>query len=512
MRDGPSITAELLRAALPDYGVADEDTLVEALGEARHGVSLHHLEALLVQQNVLSESRLALLKGSIAGLPVLDPSQHTVIPRLDASVAQTSGALVVDRAEPTVAFIEDLPRNVDRVARSLGDPSFDVWLMTTGQFNTLYKTIYTNEEIRNYPAAGSIYDVFDEGIRRRASDIHLAVGEPPTFRIDGALVKGSYQRIDQDWMRRELEKLSGADRITEAIRTSTVDFAQQYGVNRFRCNIGLSISGLTLTARLLPTHIPTPEEINLPPAIRRLTDLERGMVLVTGPTGSGKSTTLAALLNQIALSRPTHIITLEDPIEFVLPTDGRAHVDQRELGSSFHGFAEALRHALRQDPDVILVGELRDLETMRTALQAAETGHLVFATLHTASAPGTVGRFVSAFPADEQNQVRAQLAYILRGIVSQTLLPHASGKGRVAAFEILVSNSAVSNNLRKVDGHNQLRQTLETGRSDGMQTMEMALADLVRANAVRDEDAEFRAEDKDDFRRRVLAPDSSSSA
>jgi twitching motility protein PilT len=191
----------------------------------------------------------------------------------------------------------------------------------------------------------------------------------------------------------------------------------------------------------------------------------------------------------------------------VLPTDGKSHVNQRELGKGFFSFADALRQALRQDPDVILVGELRDSETMRTALTAAETGHLVFGTLHTYDTASSVSRLVASFGGDEQNQVRAQLAYILKGIVSQTLVPHSSGKGRVAAFEVMVANPAIANNLRKIDGHTSLRQSLETGRAEGMQTMEMALADLVRAGQVRQEDAEFKAKDLDDFLRRLNAPD-----
>jgi twitching motility protein PilT len=257
-----------------------------------------------------------------------------------------------------------------------------------------------------------------------------------------------------------------------------------------------------LAARKIPTKIPTPDEISLPLAVQNLVHLDRGIVLVTGPTGSGKSTTLAALLASIARNQSRHIITLEDPVEFHLPS-GRSVVHQRELGASFTSFSDGLRQALRQDPDVILVGEMRDLETIRTALTAAETGHLVFGTLHTYDAASTITRIVSVFPPEEQDQVRSLLSYIMKAIISQTLIPNMSGTGRSAAFEVMLATPAIANNLRRIDGQAQLRQTIETSSREGMQTLDMALVELVKRRAISEEHALEKAMFKEDFLRRL---------
>lgn len=507
MHTGPSITAEALIAELVQSDVITEGRMISALGEHRHGQKLAELERLLIEHNVLSANRLLLLKGVVAGLDVLPYEEEKVTAGLPANVAKLAGAIQVDAATPTVAFVEDLPQNLEMVAQAIGTTEYDVWLMTAVQFQRLYQAVYTGRTADQRPPLTTIFDLFDEAIERRASDIHLSVGIPPRLRVDGHLISLHRQEVDQEWIRRELEKIAGEERLKVVGRSATSDFAYAYGHSRFRCNVGLTINGYSLAVRLLPTQIPTFDEIKLPWAIRRFVELERGMVLVTGPTGSGKSTTLASLLGHIARNADRHIITLEDPVEFILPRSGPAQVDQRELGDSFFSFPDALRQALRQDPDVILVGELRDLETMRTALNAAETGHLVFGTLHTYDAASSVARLVTMFEPSEQDQVRSQLAYILRGIVSQTLIPHASGQGRVAAFEILVGTPAVANNLRKVEGHNQIHQTLATGKADGMQTMEMCLADYVRNGIVTLQEAEYRAKDIDDLKRRVEAPD-----
>jgi twitching motility protein PilT len=507
MYAGPTVTAAAVIDTLLAEDILTEERLVSLLGKDRHDISLPKLEELLLRENVLSTNRLLLLKGMISGHQVL--LDTTVAPRadFDARVSKNSGAIVLDLPQQTIAFVEDLPENLERVSRALGlaFAEYDVWLMTIQQFVELHKALYKGEKMNTRDVAPDVFAVLDEAVQRRASDIHLKVGRPPTLRIDGSLVELSYRPIDTDWMETEVRRIAGPERLERVQREHDADFAYQYGAARFRINLGQNRNGITVAARTLPTRVPTLEDLKLPNAIRRFVELERGLVLVTGPTGSGKSTTLAALLADIARNQGRHIITLEDPIEFALPTDGNSIIDQRELHQSFTSFPAGLRQALRQDPDVILVGELRDLETIRTAVSAAETGHLVFGTLHSHSAEATVGRIVSSFPAEEQDQARAQLAYILKGIVSQTLLPHSSGRGRVAAFEILVSTAAVSNNLKRLDGQTQLRQTMETGTKEGMQTMEMALASLVRRNLVRQEDAEFKAKDIEDFRRRLNA-------
>lgn len=498
-----SITAEALIDALKRERVVDGSELISLLGADRHEITLFKLEQLLVSKNAISDKRLLQLKGMQAGLPILSDDSINAREDFSVDIAKRTGAISLDLPELTVAFIEDLPTNLEYIKTALNGRPFETWLMTATQFRQLFQSLYKDEERDRRPVAGTIYDILDDAVRRRASDIHLSVGQPPQLRVDGALRPTRHQPLDIPWMETELARLAGPVRMERVEETHAEDFAYQFGDARFRCNIGHDTKGLTLAARTLPTKVPSPDDLGLPKAIREFVKLERGLVLVTGPTGSGKSTTLAALLGDIALNYDRHVITLEDPIEFTLPTNGRGLVHQRELHDNFNSFPDGLRQALRQDPDVILVGELRDLETMRTAITAAETGHLVFATLHTFDASSSVGRLVSSFGESEQDQIRAQLAYILKGIVSQTLLPRQTGKGRVAAYEIMTSTPAIANNLKKMDGHHQLRQALETNRKEGMQTMDMALADLVRRGLVRETDAEKKAQDVDDFFRRV---------
>jgi twitching motility protein PilT len=264
-------------------------------------------------------------------------------------------------------------------------------------------------------------------------------------------------------------------------------------------NLGLDRRGPKLVARLLPSKLLSMDDLGLPAAVRRFTELERGLVLVTGQTGSGKTTLLAALLAEIARNQARHLITLEDPIEYILAEGPNAVVSQRELGVSFLNFEDALRQALRQDPDVLLIGEIRDAATAEVAVEAADTGHLVFATLHTSDAQSTVSRLVSMFEPAEQDQARIKIAYLLKGIVSQMLVPRAASAGRVAAMEILIGTPSVANNLRRPEGITQLRSTLSTSRKEGMQTMEMALADLVRSGTIRQEEGEVRSRDLDAF-------------
>jgi twitching motility protein PilT len=500
----PRITAARLIQALVEQRIVSDEDLIPLLGEERHNLSVNSLELTLVRRNVVSDAELLALKGVVSGLRTLDDTTAAARPGLPAEAARLLGALVLDTPMLTVAVVEDLPHAIEQIAVLLGTDQFAVWLTTATRFSALYRACYTNADLDTRTACRDIFEIFDEAINRGASDVHLKCGRPPVLRVHGALVAMDCQPLDRSFMRRELERIAGPHKLAEAEEGFDADLAYTYGSARFRLNIGADRRGLTLAARKLPTEIPSIDAVRLPRLARSWTRLDRGLVLVTGPTGSGKSTTMAAILSEMIATQDRHIITLEDPIEYELP-EGASVVSQRERGASFTTFADGLRQALRQDPDVIFVGELRDLETMRTAITAAETGHLVMATLHTFDSASTVARLVNSFPADEQDSIRAQLAYILKGVLSQTLLPVTNGRGRVAAFEVMGSNPAIANNLRKIDGHNQIRSTLQTSVADGMQTMDMALAELVRAKLVKESDAELKVRDIDDFRRRLRA-------
>lgn len=497
----PRIRAANLTAALRARGLYDEKSLISLLGEARNRLTLAELERAVVRDARVSSASLAELKGAVSGYPPVRMGAATPIPLLPVALSKTTGAVALEGSVSTVAMVEDLPESVAALEQHLG-AGFRIEVCTLDQFVTLHRSCYENEVIEFLPEVEDIYAVFDEAVRRGASDIHLSVGAPPFLRVDGELEPMRTEPLDLEWMRSETARVAGVESLAELEKHQNLDLAFPYGTARFRVNFGADQRGLTIAARKIPTKIPSPEELGLPVAAQKLVHLERGLVLVTGPTGSGKSTTLAALIATIATRQAKHIITLEDPVEFHLPK-GRSVVHQREMGHSFTGFAEGLRQALRQDPDVVLVGEMRDMETIRTALTAAETGHLVFGTLHTFDCASTVSRVVSAFPAEEQDQIRGMLSYILKATVSQTLLRSISGPGRVAAFEVMITNAAIQNNLRKLDGQAQLRQTIETSSREGMQTMDMALADLVRRRQVGKDDALEKVTNQDDFLKRL---------
>lgn len=321
----------------------------------------------------------------------------------------------------------------------------------------------------------SLVDIIEYARKRGASDIHFTDRRPPLIRIDGQLMPVGTQNMNPESLEAVARELA-AERYDEFLKRGEIDFTYQAPLNRLRANIyrqqGVSAAAL----RLIPEKIPKFEELGLPPAVREFAELQQGLVLFTGPTGSGKSTTMASLINEINCSRACHILTLEDPIEYIHQHQ-KAVVNQREIGQDSKSFANALRAALRQDPDVILVGEMRDLETISTAVTAAETGHLVLATLHTSGAPATVDRIIDAFPAHQQQQIRVQLAESLRGVVAQRLLPKKGQNGRVVACEILVGNSAVKNLIREGKLH-QIPTIMETGSQFGMQTFDQALKKL----------------------------------
>ena len=339
----------------------------------------------------------------------------------------------------------------------------------------------------------SIDALLERMVARNASDLHVTVGTPPAMRVHGALER--YQDVPDlspDDTHQMLYRILSTEQQKLLEINRQIDFAHSIpGLARFRVNVFFQRGTLGAAFRLIPADIKTLEELGIPTTLHALTEKPRGLVLVTGPTGPGKSTTLAALIDEINRKRSEHILTIEDPVEFV-HRHKRCIVNQREIGPDASSFAEALRAALREDPDVILLGEMRDLETISTAITAAETGHLVFATLHTQSAPSTVDRIIDAFPAAQQEQVRVQLAATLQGICTQALLPTPGGTGRVPALEILFPDDAVRNLIRqgKVE---QVYSVMQTSTAKGMQTMEQSLADLVIRKVIRLEDALSRS-------------------
>lgn len=323
-----------------------------------------------------------------------------------------------------------------------------------------------------------INDLLHAAVDSGASDLLLATGAPPTLRIHGDLQPTDLEPLSPRMMEQLCRQMLSDDQRTALERERDVDFAIAVpSLGRFRVNVHHQRGSLAAAIRYIPNNIPELAALGLPPIVEEFTRLENGLVLVTGQTGSGKSTTLGAMIARINERDAKHIITLEDPIEFQ-HAHGRSLIEQREIGSDCPSFASGLKHVLRQDPDVILVGELRDLDTIRTALQAAETGHLVFATLHSSSAAGTIDRLVEVFPDGEQKQIRTHLAESLRGVMTQRLIPKASGRGRVAALEILVTNRAIQTSIRDGAAH-LIPGIISTSRRSGMQSMEQALKQLM---------------------------------
>ena len=334
--------------------------------------------------------------------------------------------------------------------------------------------------------------------KRNGSDLHLAVGSPPMLRIDGSLERIRFRVLTEGDFYNLVGPITPPRVWGIFSRDGDVDFAYQMGVvARFRVNLLQQERGSAAVFRLIPSHVPTTDELQLPEAISALSDAPSGLVLVTGPTGSGKSTTLAAVLDRVNHRLSYHVITIEDPIEFVHSNE-RSVFTQREIGTDVASFAQGVKAASREDPDCLLVGEMRDLETIRMALTAAETGLLVFATLHTNSAAKAIDRIIDAFPAAEQEQIRIVLAENLRAVVAQQLLRRKSG-GRIPAFEILLGSSALSNAIR--EGKTSLiNNQIQTGRARGMVSMDHSLAELLRADIVEPEEALDRASDRDAIR------------
>ena len=343
-------------------------------------------------------------------------------------------------------------------------------------------------------------DVFLEFmLEQRASDAHLCSNMPAAYRIDGEMVFTESEPLNSDYILGMAQEIMPQRNIDQFQNSNDTDLAYSLPTgDRFRINVFRDLNGVGIVARLIPAKILTFEQLNLPPSVADLCTLNKGLVLVTGPTGSGKSTTLAAMVDYINRNRTDHIITIEDPVEFVHKSN-KCLINHREVGRHTQSFANALRAALREDPDIVLVGEMRDLETVEIALETAETGHLVFGTLHTTTAASTVDRIIQQFPANRQAQIRTMLAGSLKGVVSQTLCKRI-GKGRIAALEILLVTSAVSNLIRE-NKIFQIESTMQTSSKQGMRTLNASLFEVVEKGFVAPEEALFKAIDRRDLRK-----------
>ncbi len=345
-------------------------------------------------------------------------------------------------------------------------------------------------------------DILKAALKFGVSDIHLKVDRPPSFRIDGKIKQlKEHEPLNGDDLRKMVDTIvQTVERKKELDTRRSTDPAYEIpGVGRFRVNIFYQRGNLSIVLRSIPTVIPNIDAISVPPVIKEIALEERGLILVTGITGSGKSTTLAAMIDHINENKNSHILTIEDPIEFV-HQDKKCVINQREIGKDATSFADSLRAALRQDPDIILVGEMRDLETIETALHAAETGHLVMSTLHTLDAKETVNRIISQYPPHHQEQVRIQLAEVLKAVISQRLLPRKSGKGRIAAIEILRTSSRVKECIKVKEKTSELSDAMAQGRvTMGMQTFDQALLDLYNKDIISYEEAVKNANNPNDF-------------
>ena len=489
---------------LVDRKVLDRDTLAALLDrEAAEGVPL---SVLLVRDGLVSEKDLIAAVAEQVGLDFVDlaitpirPDVNGLIPRSLAE-AHTALAVRLDDGELVVAMLD--PSDPDAVKAIAEATGFRIRpaLAERTELAVVTASVYGDDGTQ--PAFDTsvlhLDDLLVELIDRGGSDLHLTTGIPPAIRVHGELEHlTGYPVLNGSNIRRMMYEVltqKQRERFEERLELDTSHSI--VGKGRFRVNLFVQRAAMGAVMRMIPDEVVPFESLGLPASVRRFADLPRGLVLVTGPTGSGKSTTLASLVDVINTSRSDHIMTVEDPIEFVHRHKGCV-VNQREVGEDTHSFATALKHVLRQDPDVILLGEMRDLETISTALTAAETGHLVFATLHTQDAPQSVDRVIDVFPPEQQQQIRVQLAATLQGVVTQVLVPGRDG-GRVVAAEVMVATPAIRNLVREGKTH-QIYSAIQTGAKHGMVSMDQSLANLIRAGRITMEAAVERCADVDDL-------------
>ena len=351
--------------------------------------------------------------------------------------------------------------------------------------------------------SATIDNMLRDLVHRDASDLHLKAGQPPIMRVRGDLIRAEYAIMPVHDHQEMLMGLLSDEKRRQLVTFKEVDLSYNVeGLSRFRVNMFWQRGHVGAVFRVIPFKIRTIDDLRLPQVTKRLSLLPRGLLLVTGPTGSGKSTSLAAMIDHININKKLHIMTIEDPIEYV-HADKRCIINQRELGSDTHTFADALRHVLRQNPDVILVGEMRDLETIQLAITAAETGHLVMSTLHTNDAAQTIDRIVDVFTPDQQAQIRTQLSVTIQGVISQTLLPTKDGHGRTAAFEVMVATPAIRTLIRDGKSH-QLPMDIQTGAELGMQTLDGCLLQLLKDGMIDWEHAVAKCSNVSEFQRRAM--------
>jgi twitching motility protein PilT len=350
----------------------------------------------------------------------------------------------------------------------------------------------------------NIDELLRELVQREASDLHIKAGEPPVMRIHGDLIRSEHPPLSSEETQTLLLGILNEERKQRLFSFKEVDLSYHVeGAARFRVNMFWQMRHMGAVFRVIPFKIRTCDDLKLPPICKSLAMLPRGLILVTGPTGSGKSTSLAAMINEININKRAHVMTVEDPIEYV-HADKTSIINQRELATDTHSFSDALKHVMRQNPDVILVGEMRDLETIQLAITAAETGHLVMSTLHTVDAAQTMDRIIDVFPPEQQAQIRTQLSVTIQAVISQTLLPTQDGKGRVAAFEVMVATPAIRTLVREGKTH-QLYLDIQTGGDLGMQTLDGHLLQLVREKKVDYEHALAKSSNANEFHRRAMS-------
>lgn len=500
--------------------VLSRDVLEEALvHEADTGVPLAKI---LSAEGLVAERDLVAAVADQLGLQMWDPNTEPIPAilggMLPVAMCQRFRAVAVGMSGNELTVAMENPTDQSAVAEIASETGWTIRpvLAAAGDITLAIEVLYgVTEEVAAQadpqaaaeaaPAQQELHlnELLTEMIEMGASDLHLSAGLPPCVRVDGHIRPLSeHETLTPSELRRMIYAIltqRQREKFEEHLELDTSHSVP--GVGRFRLNVFLQRDSVGAVLRAIPYKIVPLERLGIPSVVSSFADLPRGLVLVTGPTGSGKSTTLASLVDVINTTHSAHIMTVEDPIEFV-HQHKRCVVNQREVGEDTKSFSEALKHVLRQDPDVILVGEMRDLETISTALTAAETGHLVFGTLHTQDAPQSIDRVIDVFPAHQQQQIRVQLASALQAVVTQQLLPKAGGRGRAAACEVLVVTPAVRNLIREGKVH-QIYSAMQGGGKYGMQTMDQSLAELVRSGAIAMDVALERCHHEDDLRRLV---------